>query len=57
MDGSTSKKVTREYKSCDIVQCDDIGEFFEASWGAKDNVVDVTEQVNCLLYTSDAADE
>ena len=43
-----SGKVTREYKSCDTVQCDDIGELFEASWGAGDNVVDVKEQVQEL---------
>ena len=43
-----SEKVTREYKNCDTVQCDDIGELLEASWGAKDNVVDVTEQVKKL---------
>ena len=47
-----SGKVTREYKNCDTVQCDDIGELLEASWGAKDNVVDVTEQVKKLQLSS-----
>ena len=49
-----SGKVTREYKSCDTVQCDDIGELFEALWGAGDNVVDVKEQVKKLQLSSNS---
>ena len=42
------------YKSCDTVECDDMGELFGASWGAGDNVVDVKEQVQELQLSSNS---
>ena len=46
--------MTREYKSRDTIQCDDIGELFDALWGAGDIVVDVKEQVSTTSFTADA---
>ena len=48
------QKVTREYKSLDTVQCNDIGKLFEASWGSGDNVVDVKQQVKKLQLFSNS---